>query len=198
MIKMRKKFFVVAMMIFFAAFNVKAQESFKIGYTNVDYILSALPEAKEIESQLNDYSRQLESQLQSKMRDFETKANDYRTNVQNWLPEIRADKEEELQNLQQSIQKFQQDAENSIQKKQMQLLQPVYEKIQNAIDQVREENGYAYILSANQGVISIVLSADDKYDVSELVFKKLGVTPPADGSGAPTGTTAPADTTGGN
>lgn len=177
---MRKKILVAVMMIFFAAFSTKGQESLKIGYTNVDYILSALPEARQIESELNDYSRQLESQLQSKMRDFETKAEDYRKNVQNWLPEIRADKEQELQNLQQSIQKFQQDAENSIQKKQMQLLQPVYEKIQDAIDKVREENGFTFILSANQGMVSIVLSADEKYDVSDLVFAKMGVQPPAE------------------
>lgn len=198
---MRNKFFVVAMMIFFAAFSANAQESFKIGYTNVDYILSAMPEARAIESRLNDYSQQYESQLQAKMKEFETKANDYRENVQTWLPEIRTNKEQELQSLQQSIQSFQQQAETNIQKKQMELLQPVYEKIQKAIDEVRVENGYDFILSANQGVISIVLSADQKYDVSELVFKKLGVTPPADSSGAPTGTPAPeepAEGAGGN
>ncbi len=177
---MKKLFFIAVIGIFFTAFGANAQGTLKIGYTDVDYILSAMPEAKQIESELTDYSRQLETQLDSKMQDFQTKAADYQKNAQTWLPEIRADKEQELQSLQQSIQKFQADAENSLQKKQMQLLQPVYDKIQKAIDQVREENGYSFILSARQGMVSILLSADEQYDVSELVFAKLGVQPPAE------------------
>jgi len=175
-----KKISLIAAIGFFAAvFQVNAQSDLKIGYTDIDYILSALPEAKQIESDLNDYGKQLDTQLQSKMKDFDAKMKDYQQNSQTWLPEIRADKEQELQSLQQSIQKFQQDAENSLQKKQVQLLQPVYKKIQDAIDQVRKENGYTFIFSVGVGNASIILSADEQHDVSELVFAKLGVEPPA-------------------
>ena len=176
-----KKFFLMAVMGLFAAVTqLNAQEAIKIGYTDIDYILSALPEAKQIESELNDYGNQLQTQLQTKMTDFDAKMKDYQKNSQTWLPEIRADKEQELQQLQQSIQKFQQDAENSLQKKQVQLLQPVYKKIQDAIDEVRKENGYTFIFSVGLGNVSILLSADEQYDVSDLVFAKLGVQPPAD------------------
>ena len=175
-----KKFILgTATLIFFAVMSVNAQEtSLKIGYTDAEYILSALPEAKAIQSELSDYSKQLESQLQSKVTEFQTKLQDYQQNGANLLPEIRADKEQELQLLQQSIQQFEGEAQQSLQKRQVEKLQPVYDKIQKAIDAVRTENGYDMIFSARPGGISVLLSADEKFDISDLVFQKLGVTPP--------------------
>ena len=61
---MKTKFLYVFAAILFAGFTVKAQSELNIGYTNVDYILSLLPEAKEIEAELNAYTKQLESQLE--------------------------------------------------------------------------------------------------------------------------------------
>jgi outer membrane protein len=178
---MKKLIFIALSGILLGAFNANAQ-GLKIGYTDIDYILGAMPEAKQIESELNEYSKQLEAQLKSKMDEFQSKAADYQKNQGTWLPEIKSDKEQELQSMQQSIQKFQQDAESSLQKKQVQLLQPVYDKIQGAIDKVREENGFTLILSARPSGVSVILSADETLDVSNLVFAKLGVQPPADKS----------------
>src|SRR5687768_5291100 len=49
----------------------------KIGYTNVDYVLSMMPESKQIESDLRTYSSQLETQLQAKIKDYEGKMQAY-------------------------------------------------------------------------------------------------------------------------
>ena len=57
-----------------AVFTVNAQSQIKIGYTNAEYILSFLPEAKQIESELKDYQKQLSTQMDSKMQEFQTKA----------------------------------------------------------------------------------------------------------------------------
>ena len=176
---MKKLFFIVVFGVL-TAFGAKAQETLKIGYTDVEYILSALPEAKAIESELTDYGQKLEAQLSSKMQDFQTKMADYQKNAQTWLPEIKADKESELQTMQQSIQKFQQDAEGMLQKKQLTLLQPVYDKIQTAIDDVRKENGFTFIFSARPSGLSVILSASEDNDISDLVFAKLGVKAPAE------------------
>ncbi len=175
-----KKLFFLAVVGAVTAFGANAQGSLKIGYTDVEYILSALPEAKQIESELTDYGQKLEAQLSSKMQDFQTKLTAYQNSAATMLPEIKADKESELQTMQQSIQKFQQDAEGMLQKKQVTLLQPVYDKIQKAIDEVRKENGFSFIFSARPSGLSVILSADEAYDISELVFTKLGVEPPAE------------------
>ena len=49
----------------------------KIGYTNLDYILSQVPEAKQVESDLQTYEKQLQTQLQAKYADYEKKLKEY-------------------------------------------------------------------------------------------------------------------------
>ncbi len=162
--------------------SVKAQDAgLKIGYTNAEYILSNMPESKQIESDLKTYQQQLSTQMEAKGKDFQTKVADYRQNMENMIPEVRADKEQELQTLQQSIQKFEQDAQASLQRKQGELLQPAYDKIQKAIDEVAKANGYTHILNSGQPEVglNIILYAKEEYNISDLVFKQLGIEPPA-------------------
>jgi outer membrane protein len=163
-----------------AAVTANAQDGgLKIGYTNPDYLISNMPEAKQIESDLKVHEQQLSSQLEAKSKDFQAKYQEYQQNAQNMIPEVRADKEQELQNLQQSIQKFQQDAQMSLQRKSGELLQPVYEKIQTAIDEVAKANGYTHIFNPQLDVgVSILLYAREEDDISDLVLKQLGITPP--------------------
>lgn len=55
-------------------FHLNAQDKpLKIGYTNVEYILSLLPEAKRIESELKTFEKQLKNQLEAKMANFQEK-----------------------------------------------------------------------------------------------------------------------------
>lgn len=175
--------------IFFSAFLVvapfmlKAQmnASVKIGYTNVDYILSLLPETRQINSELNSYQNQLQAQLQSKYQEFQTKLNDYqqKASTGEMIPEVMKDKEAELRTLRESIQKFQKDADESIQKKQSDLLQPAYDKIQHAIDSVAMENGYSHVFTSDVGSYPVLLYVRDQDNLTDLVLLKLGVQPPA-------------------
>ena len=171
--------FILAFLV--TAMSAEAQDGgIKIGYTNAEFILSNMPEAKQIEADLTDYSKQLSTQLESKDADFQAKVADFQRNAENMIPEVRNDKQLELQNMQQSIQKFQQDAQTSLQRKQSELLQPALDKIQKAINEVAEENGYTFILSSGQPEVGlhIVLYGSEEHNISNLVFKKLGVEPP--------------------
>ena len=182
---MKTKFLYVLTAILFAGFTLKAQSGLKIGYTNVDYILSLLPEAKEIDTELTTYSKQLETQLQSKVEEFQAKYADYQQKVTSGdiIPAIAQDKEEELRNLQASIEKFQRDADTSLQNKRVTLLQPAYDKIQKAIDATAEENGYTHVFSSDAGMLPILLYARDEDNVTNLILKNLGIEPPPDTTG---------------
>jgi len=95
---MKKLFIVITLFTVIAVSKSYAQSDLKIGYTNVDYVLNLLPEAKEIEAELTAYGKQLESQLQSKMAEFQEKLNDYQTKMSSgeMLPAVARDKETEL------------------------------------------------------------------------------------------------------
>ncbi len=157
-----------------------AMAQLKIGYTNADYILTLMPEAKQIESDLSAYEKQLQNQLESKYKDYQAKVGDYQQNAVNYTDIVKADKENEIENLQESIQKFETEAQNSLVQKRNQLLTPAYEKIGTAIEQVAEENGYTHVFSSGSPGLNILLYAKEEYNISDLVFKKLGIDPPAD------------------
>ena len=150
----------------------------KIGYTSVEYVLSQMPESKQIESQLKDYSTQLKNQLDTKYTEYQTKGEAFQKGAATMPDPVRADKQKELQNLQQSIQEFQQNAEASLQQKQQTLLKPALDKLQQNIDAVAEENGYTYILNSD-GASPVLLHGPKEGDVSDLILKKMGITPGA-------------------
>jgi outer membrane protein len=190
------KFFVAAacMMAMTFVSNAQSAASLKIGYTNVEYILALMPESKRIESDLKTYSSQLEAQLQQKYKEFETKGEAYQKGAATMTEVIRADKEKELTSLRASIEEFQRNAEVSLQKKQQSLLEPAYKKMQQAIDEVSKENGYTYVFNsdAGYGTNAILLHAPEDGNISDLVLKKMGVTPPAKGTAGTPANTTPA------
>jgi len=150
----------------------------KIGYAESDYILSQLPEFKKIDSELKTHGAQLENQMKAKYDDYQAKLKAYQGMPATTPDAIKADKERELAALQDNIEKFKQDAQSSYQKKSADLMDPIFKKIGKAIEDVAKENGYSFIINpqlANGG--DILLYNDEKYNISDLVLKKLGVTP---------------------
>lgn len=167
---------VIAIMI--TCINVaKAQQ--KIGHVDLQYILSYLPEYKAMESQLITLESQLTKQMQAKNQEMQEKYQQYLQTSENMAEVVRQDKEKELTQLQERFQEFQQNAQTSLQQKSNELLKPLYKKIGDAIEQVALENGYAHILNAGVSQLDIVIYGDEKFDVSDLVLKKLGIEPPA-------------------
>ncbi|MCB2409463.1 OmpH family outer membrane protein [Hymenobacter lucidus] len=168
----------VAVLTFSTATSALAQAPLKIGYTSVEYILSQMPESRQIESDLKAYSTQLEAQLKSKYSDYQTKAEAYKNGAATMTEVVRADKEKELTGLQTSIQEFQRSADQSLQQKQQTLLKPALDKLQKTIDAVADENGYTYVLNSD-GASPVLLHGPKEGDISDLVLKKMGVTPGA-------------------
>ncbi|XOV92324.1 MAG: OmpH family outer membrane protein [Bacteroidota bacterium] len=174
---MKTRLLIIAIALTALSFGVEAQGNLKIGYTTPDYILGQLPEVKQIQADLESRGKVFQNQLAAKQKEFETKAADYQANAASWDELIRADKEQELTSLQESYQKLQQSAQQSIQAKQEELLKPVYEKIGKAIEDVAKENGYTHIFNLGAQGLDIILYAREQDDVTDLILKKLGVTP---------------------
>lgn len=149
----------------------------KIGSADVDYIFSQMPEYKQIETELKSTETQLRNQIDSKVQEFQKKLADYQANLNTMLDAVRQNTERELTMLQENLQKLQQDAQTTIDNKRSQLMQPVFDKVGKAIEDVAKENCYTFILTEQVGGLDVVLYRDDKVNISDLVLKKLGVTP---------------------
>lgn len=151
--------------------------STKIGYVDIGYIFSQLPEMKQVETELKSTQTQLKNQIDTKYQDFQKKLADYNANLNTMLDAVRQNTERELQQMQQNIEKLQADAQTTISTKEAQLIEPVQKKIGKAIEDVAKENGFTFILSQQISGLDVVLYGDENLDVSDLVLKKLGVTP---------------------
>ncbi len=170
----------VIVFLMFVSFGTMAQATHnqKIGFADPAYIFSQMPQYKQIENEMKTHGDQLQAQARAKYTEYETKLKAYQQGAATMLDAVRRDKETELTQLQENIQKFQQDAQSSLQKKEADLMGPINSKIGNAIEEVAKEQGYTFILNPQiQGSIDILLYGDEKFDISAMVLKKLGVTP---------------------
>lgn len=160
-------------------FSIVAQAQVKIGYTNVDVILSQMPETKTIETELKTRKDMYDAQYKQKVTDFQAKYQAYEKGAAAMSEIVRADKEKEIQAAEQSIGEFQKTAQEDLQKKQNTMLAPVLTKIQGAIDKVAKDNQYTHVfnIDAGQGTTPILLYATEQSNISELVLKQLGITP---------------------
>ena len=168
----------VALIFGLAAITGQAQTTQKIGYADWEYIFGQLPDYKAIDNELKTHSAQLENQLKAKYSEYSTKLAAYNALPATTAEAVKKDKEAELTQLQESIQKFQQDAQSSLQKKQGDLMEPVFAKVGKAIEEVAKENGFTFIINAQvSGGLDVLLYSDEKFNISDLVLKKLGITP---------------------
>ena len=158
----------------------------KIGYTSMDYLLGQVPEAKEIQNQLTIQRTQLENEQQRMSKEFQDKLQAYEKGGAQMSEIIKADREKELQGLQTRFQEFQRNAESTLQQKYQQLVSPVLQKIQKNIDAVAKENAYSHVfnLDAGAGTAVILLYAPEDGNISDMVLRKMGVTPKPAGTAA--------------
>jgi outer membrane protein len=146
----------------------------KIGYTNVDYVISKLPEAKVMQNQIEVTKAQLDKALGETYKEAQEKYEAYQKNGPQMTDVIRADKEKELQNLQTRITEMQNNAQQSLQAKQQQLLEPILTKVNNAIQEVGKESGFLFILNmdAGQGTTPIILfAASEENNATNLILR---------------------------
>lgn len=169
----------VIVFLMFASIGAMAQATHnqKIGFADPAYIFSQMPQFKQIENDLKTHGDQLQAQARAKYTEYQTKLEAYQKGAATMLDAVRKDKETELQQLQENIQKFEQDAQASMRNKEQALTGPINEKIGNAIAEVAKEHGYTFIINPQIQAVDILLFTDEKYNISDLVLKKLGITP---------------------
>ncbi len=182
---MNIKFVLIGFALAFVSFCANAQ-NVKIGYASTSYIVSQMPEAKSIESELQGFQKQLSNKINATMSGFQQQLQQYQAGATTMTEEARAKKEQELSELQQQIQKDQQDAQLKLQQKEQELLAPVYDKIQAAIDKVAKANNYTHILAPDVGGNPVLIYVKDEKEanISDLVLKELGITPAPSKEGA--------------
>lgn len=165
----------------------------KLGYINVIDVVSLMPEAQKIQTSLEKYQTDsLQPRFNYTLSEFQRK--DSMVNGKDSLKTpaaARAKMREEMQQDVYELQNWQQISQQLIQQKRDQLLEPIYTKAYQAVQQVAKENGYTYVFTKDA-----LLVAPPADDMLPLVAKKLNLTiPTAAGNRAAGNNAAPAKPT---
>ncbi len=168
------KLFMVAAVILFSASSVMAQKS---GYIRVDAVVSLMPETAKLDSLLRKYQADsLNPQFAYIVSEYNRK--DSIANGKDSLKTpiaVRQQIRQELEGYAYQIQNWQQIVQQALQGKQQEMLEPIYRKVDGAIQAVAKENGYVFVF--NSEALLVMPPGDD---LLPLVAKRLNVkVPPA-------------------
>lgn len=145
----------------------------KIGTIDADFIVSQLPEIATVNEGLKAYNSELQAELDTSVKNFEQMLASYQAGVETFSEEEKKAKEGELISLENDIKNFRQKASVMMQMKRNELSEPLYAKINAAMLEIVNEEGFTQIFHA--GGNSLAFSADS-HDITEKVLKKLGIT----------------------
>ena len=149
-------------------------EAQKFGYLNSAALLQEMPEVKEAEANLETLQKQLQAKGQKMVEDFQGKYAELerRHNEGGIAPKDLEAEAQKLRDEETNIAKYEQDMQRQLLEKREALLQPILDRVNEAIEQVAKEAGYMYIFDSSAGVI---LYADESTDVTAAVKSKLGM-----------------------
>src|SRR6185312_16405444 len=115
----------VLVCIVFAGNIAKAQV--KIGYVNISVLVQAMPDTKNIQEQVNAYSKQFLDQLTTMNTDFQAKAKTYESKKATMTDAARTAAEGELSDMQKRMQEYSNNSQQQVEAKSNELAKPLFE-----------------------------------------------------------------------
>lgn len=169
-----KKLTILAAVILMAtvfAFSANAQ---KIGYVDMQEIISQMPETAQVDTALGNYRDNLVQNMQQMQQEFQTKADTFVKDSAKMNPAIKEAKRSELIDLQRRLQQLQQTSQQQMQQEQTQLLQPVIDKAQKAVSEIAKAKGYTYVFN-DPGDGSVLIVKPNADNLTNEVKARLGI-----------------------
>jgi outer membrane protein len=172
---MTRKYLALAIFLC-SAFVMQAQ--MKFAFVDTKYVLENMPEYSEAQGELDAASEQWQNEIEERYATIERMYKSYQAEAVLLTEEMRQKRETEIVRMEseaKNLQKQRFGVEGDLFKKRQELIQPVQEKIFNAIREYANEGGYEAIFdkSGSAGV----LYANPKYDKSDKILRKMGIRP---------------------
>ncbi len=169
-----KKTIILITLLFLA---ITAFSQVKIGYANLEFILKNLPEAQQMNQEIEEYRDLLNGQIIAKRNYYQTLLEDYYTKEENGYDEsLLSGMRDEIAALEQEIQMDMNNADAKLAALSNQKLQPITEKIIAAINVVYEKENYSYIFNSADGTgNSIVLKGPEGDNLTYRILEEMGV-----------------------
>src|SRR6478752_5854643 len=169
----------------------------KVAYVQTSLLLDQAPGRAEAEAQFEKETGTYRDQIKRMSDSLDAMVSGFQKRQASLTAATRDAQAKEIQSKQQEYQRRTAELEQKAQGRQNELVQPILDKIKQAIEEVRVEGGYAMIFNADQG--SPIVAVDKSLNVTDRVLTKLrGSTAaapaprPSSAAPAPSGVTRPA------
>lgn len=142
----------------------------KVAYLDSRKVLAAAPGAADARAQIETEMQRYQNKVQVLNDSLNKVMEDYQRQSVLLSPEAKKTKEADLVKLRTSLSQQAQSLADEAQQRQNELMQPVMDRVNKVIAQIREEGGYAIIFDVAS---SAMLSADSTLDLTDRVIAKL-------------------------
>ncbi len=165
------------LLIFFIALAPIAAvaQDVKIAYINAQEVFAAMPELSNIETQLSQKQEQINKNGQALIDEFNKKAEEFEANSATASDAILQDQQKQLQSIQERYQLFVQNSQQEMNQLQQQLLEPLNQKIADAIKSVGDANNYTFVFDVSTMQSPIVYVNPSAINITQDVKTKLGL-----------------------
>lgn len=158
------------------ASTVVVAQAQRYAYVDTEYILKNLESYQDAQQELNRISKQWQTEIEQRYEAIDRLYKAYQAEKVLLTEEMRKEREDEIIKKEEEAKALQRQrfgVEGDLFQRRQELIQPIQEEVYQAIKKVAEGGGYAVIFDkANQ---SNILFADPRYDKSDRVLSRLGV-----------------------
>ncbi|MBP3482508.1 MAG: OmpH family outer membrane protein [Alistipes sp.] len=147
----------------------------KFGRINLQEVIFAMPEFKEMQTKIEALSKDWSEQLEAIQVEFNNKYAEFQKALPTLSETAKQVKESELQGLQTRYTELQQVAQQDVEKQQGELFRPIHEKASDAVKKVASAGDYTAVFDMSINSLAYVNEATVT-DISAAVRKELGIT----------------------
>ena len=170
---MKKRFFITLLVLSSIVCGSTVEGQNKIAFVNTIDIINSLPDKISATDKLNTLSENYKQELQIMQNEYNKKYSDFITYQEKLAESIKLRRMQELTDLENRIQNFTKIAQKDIEEHEQLLLEPINEKVNNAIEAVGIEQNFTVIYDLDDS--GIVFVSPSAIDANSLVKSKLGV-----------------------
>ncbi|WP_445666496.1 OmpH family outer membrane protein [Fodinibius sp. AD559] len=164
--------------LFLFVVSTSAFGQLNIGYLNTQEVMSQMPERSQVEQELNSFIQEKRQELQQRTTEFQDEVAEFQQNQENMSDAEIQKREKQLAQMETEMTQYRQGLQQQIQQRRAKLLEPLYNKMNEAISTVAERNNLDFVINeaTANGESVVYYAASEKMDITEQVSQYINET----------------------
>jgi len=165
----------IAILTLLLAFTAVLSQAQRFAYIDTEYIMENIPEYQAAQRELDQIAEEWQEDIEAKFDEVEKMYNEYQAEAALLPEDIKQERQQKM------IEKEEKAKELQMQRfgeggdffqKQQELIQPIQDKIYEAVEEISASGNYAIIFDKASG--PVMFYSDVQYDLSDEVLQNLG------------------------